>query len=457
MKTIAAISTAQGVGGIGVIRVSGDDAISIAEKIFIPYVGEKENCLKNLKGYTAKYGKISDGEKLIDDVVVLVFRAPRSYTGEDVVEISCHGGLFLTRRILRLLIDEGAEIAKAGEFTKRAFLNGKIDLSQAEAVMDLIYAKSEKSNEIAFNIREGKTGKKINAIKEKIIDIMAELSVWSDYPEEEDTPNISRETLKDSLKEINGELLKLIDNYDVCCVLKEGIKTAIIGKPNVGKSTLMNMLAGHEKSIVTSIPGTTRDAIEETVMVGDIPLVLVDTAGIRDTDDTIEKIGVEKSRKYIKNSDLILFIMDNSSNISEEDKKLIDLCDKNKTICILNKCDLKTAIDKKYISTKFHKTVEISALNGNGLEKLKSVLENKVGMSKYEPSEMLISNERQFKTIKEICDIISKAIAEIENFVTLDAVTVLLQDTVNLFMEFTGESVGDVIIDKVFSKFCVGK
>ncbi len=456
MKTIAAISTAQGIGGIGVVRISGENAAEIADKVFKPYFGPQKNCLSKLSGYTAKYGKVMDNGEFIDDAIALVFRAPHSYTGENVVELSCHGGLYLTRRLLRAVLEAGATLAEPGEFTKRAFLNGKMDLSQAEAVMDLISAKGERANKIAFSLKEGALSKKINEIKNDLIDIIANLGVWADYPEE-DIPQINEGLLKKSLIEADSQILKMIKNYDACKVLKEGVKTAIIGRPNVGKSTLMNLLSGHQKSIVTDIPGTTRDAIEETVMLGDIPLLLVDTAGIRETDDFVEKIGVKKAKDYMNISDITLLILDSSSPLSNDDKELLNLSDKSKTIIILNKCDLGEKIKAEELLTFSNRIVEISAIKGEGIDKLKAILEDMIGLSKLDPSDILISNERQLNSLKNAKSIISKAIDELENGVTLDAVTILLQDTAEIFMEFTGESVSEAVINKVFSKFCVGK
>ena len=456
MSTIAAISTAHGVGGIGVIRISGEDATKIADKVFVPFVGEKENCLQKLCGYCAKYGKIIYEKEYIDDAVVLVFKAPNSYTGEDVVEISCHGGLYITKRVLRAVLEAGACPAEPGEFTKRAFLNGKMDLSQAEAVMDLINAKGKRANQIAFKMREGRSSKKINEIKEKLIDISAGLSVWSDYPED-DIPEIDEKTLKENVNKIIFELDNIIKNYDTFKAIKEGVKTAIVGRPNVGKSTLMNLLSNSKKSIVTDIPGTTRDAIEENVMIGDIPVLLVDTAGIRNTEDKVEKIGVEKTKEHMKDAEIVLFMIDASSKLCEEDKELLKILDKEKTIILLNKCDKEKKIQTSKLSTHFDKIVELSALQNHGIEKLKDIIEEFVGLSKFDPSDSVISNERQFLELKKAREILNDIIKEIDSGVTLDAVTVLFQDTLKFFMEFTGENVSEAVIDRVFSKFCVGK
>lgn len=456
MSTIAAISTAQGVGGIGVIRISGSDSVKIADRIFVPFVGEKGKCLQNLGGYRAKYGTILHEDELIDDAVVLVFRAPHSYTGEDVVEISCHGGLYITKRVLRAVLEAGATLAEPGEFTKRAFLNGKMDLSQAEAVMDLISAKSRRANQIAFGMREGKSSKKIAQIKEELLEISAGLSVWADYPEE-DIPQVDENVLKDNIRKICERLHSMIDNYDTFKSIKEGVKTAIVGRPNVGKSTLMNYLSDSQKSIVTDIPGTTRDAIEETVMIGDIPVLLIDTAGIRETSDKVEKIGVEKAKKHISESEITLFMIDASSPLCEDDGELLKSLDASKTVILLNKCDLGVRIDARDLSTFKNKIVELSALKGQGIEKLKEIIENIVGLSTFDPSDAVISNERQLIALKKATEILEDIVNQLNLGITLDAVTVLMQDALSIFMEFTGENVSEAVVNKVFSKFCVGK
>ena len=456
MSTIAAISTAYGVGGIGVIRISGEDSLAIADKIFDPYVGEQGNCIKNLGGYRAKYGKIIQSGEPIDDAVVLVFRAPNSYTGEDVVEISCHGGLYITKKVLRAVLDAGAIPAGPGEFTKRAFLNGKMDLSQSEAVMDLISAKGERANKIAFRMKEGHSSEKISEIKEKITDIMAALSVWADYPED-DIPQVDEKMLKNNISEIISSLDEMIKNYDMFKAVKEGVKVAIVGRPNVGKSTLMNCLSGSQKSIVTDIPGTTRDAIEESIMIGDIPVILVDTAGIRETDDTVEKIGVERAKNHMKDSEITFVVLDASSEISPQDGKILDDIDSKKSIIILNKCDESKKINRADLSTYKAEIVELSALKNTGMDELKNCVENLVGVSKLDPADVVISNERQLASLKNAENILKKSLEELELGITLDAVTVLLQDALEVFMEFTGETVSEAVINKVFPKYFIRK
>ena len=452
MSTIAAISTAKGVGGIGVIRISGDDAIKSASKVFAPFNNSTK--VMDMKGYTAKYGKVTKNGEVIDEAVLLIFRAPYSYTGEDVAEISCHGGLFVTREVLRAVLDEGAVLAGPGEFTKRAFLNGKVDLSQAESVMDIISARGKRANRIAQSQRDGVLSKKINAIKEKLLEISASLSVWADFPEE-DIPEVDSEKLAGDLKEAKSEISKLIKNYDK--VLTDGVKTVIVGRPNVGKSTLMNLISGVEKSIVTDIAGTTRDMVEETVMVGDIPLLLVDTAGIRETDDVVEKIGVGRAKKSINDSDLNILILDASQPLTAEDLEIMKLCDASKTIVVLNKIDLGMKINPGDLSSFSGRIVEMSALNYEGEEEFRAMLQKVVAVSEVEPSEALISNERQFTAMKRAFEMLDSAAEDLKSGITLDAVTVLIQNAVSELMSLTGENVNIETVNKIFSKFCVGK
>lgn len=452
MSTIAAISTAKGVGGIGVIRISGDDAIKIASKVFVPFNNSTK--VMDMKGYTAKYGKVVKNGEVIDEAVLLIFRAPYSYTGEDVAEISCHGGLFVTREVLRAVLDEGAILAGPGEFTKRAFLNGKVDLSQAESVMDIISARGKRANRIAQSQRDGVLSKKINAIKEKLLEISASLSVWADFPEE-DIPEVDSEKLAGDLKEAKSEISKLIKNYDK--VLTDGVKTVIVGRPNVGKSTLMNLISGVEKSIVTDIAGTTRDMVEETVMVGDIPLLLVDTAGIRETDDVVEKIGVGRAKKSINDSDLNILILDASQPLTAEDLEIMKLCDASKTIVVLNKIDLGMKINPGDLSSFSGRIVEMSALNYEGEEEFRAMLQKVVAVSEVEPSEALISNERQFTAMKRAFEMLDSAAEDLKSGITLDAVTVLIQNAVSELMSLTGENVNIETVNKIFSRFCVGK
>lgn len=450
---IAAISTAQGQGGIGVIRISGEEAVTVADRVFICASGKR---LADLKGYNAAFGYVEKNGEKIDEAVALVFLAPHSYTGENVVEISCHGGLFITKEVLRTVIEAGAKPAQAGEFTKRAFLNGKIDLAEAESVMDIIGAKNTAAARAALVNKEGILSKKINGIKEELIDKAAHLAAWADYPEE-DIPEISYNQLMEAVEHGLNELNSLLDGYDAGQVIKEGIDTVIAGKPNVGKSTLMNLLTGTQKSIVTEIPGTTRDIIEETVTLGNVVLRLSDTAGIRNTDNKVEKIGVEKAIQRLKTCGLVLAVFDSSMPLEKEDYKLIEDIKNVPSVAVINKSDLEKKIDSDYIEKNTENVVYISAGNASGLQELESVIEKITGTNSFDPSQGVLSNERQ----RNSAFLAKKALEEAKNALeigmTFDAVTVSIEEAISELLELTGENVSDEIVDKVFHNFCVGK
>ena len=453
-NTIAAISTAQGIGGIGVIRVSGDNAISIVDKIFKSVSGKK---ICDAKGYTAHYGHIIDefGE-IVDEVIITLFRVPKSYTGEDVVEISCHGGLYITKSILRLVLAKGADPAGPGEFTKRAFLNGKIGLTQAEAVMDVIGAKNKQAAESATYAREGALNKRIMAVNELLVDLDSKLSVWVDYPDEE-LSEVSDESLSESLEKIKNQLNQLLKTYDIGKIIKDGVYTVIVGEPNVGKSTLMNLLSCCERSIVTNIPGTTRDVVEETVNIGDVTLRLADTAGIRDTDDEVEQIGVNKAIKYLNQADLILLVLDASKEISEDTRNLINQVKNKNVIAVVNKTDLNKKIDISEVRKSVPEIVEISAINATGVENLANAVCKVTLVSQLDPSEGILSTERQAISVKRALDFVEEAIKAIQSQVTLDAVTILIEEAIEELLILTGERVSDVVVNNIFKKFCVGK
>ena len=450
---IAAISTAQGQGGIGVIRISGEEAVTVADKVFVCASGKR---LADLKGYNAAFGYVEKNGEKIDEAVALVFLAPHSYTGENVVEISCHGGLFITKEVLRTVIEAGAKPAQAGEFTKRAFLNGKIDLSEAESVMDIIGAKNTAAARAALVNKEGILSKKINGIKEELIDKAAHLAAWADYPEE-DIPEISYNQLMEAVEHCLNELNSLLDSYDAGQVIKEGIDTVIAGKPNVGKSTLMNLLTGTQKSIVTEIPGTTRDIIEETVTLGNVVLRLSDTAGIRNTDNKVEKIGVEKAIQRLKTCGLVLAVFDSSMPLEKEDYKLIEDIKNVPSVAVINKSDLEKKIDSDYIEKNTENVVYISAGNASGLQELESVIEKITGTNSFDPSQGVLSNERQ----RNSAFLAKKALEEAKNALeigmTFDAVTISIEEAISELLELTGKKVSDEIVDKVFHNFCVGK
>lgn len=452
-KTIAAISTANGVGGLGVIRISGENAIAVADKVFCSVSGKK---LSDLRGYTAAYGKIVDNRELIDEAVVLVFRAPHSYTGEDVAEISCHGGLYVTKRVLRAVLQNGAAPAEPGEFTKRAFLNGKMGLTEAEAVMDVISARGSQAARAALSCMEGKLRERIDKVRDSLIGTAAHLSAWADYPEE-DIPEVDPLRLITQLTACKNELSSLLRTYDTGKLMREGVETVIAGRPNVGKSTIMNLLSGCERSIVTNVPGTTRDVIEETVMLGDIPLRLSDTAGIRSTDDPVEKIGVERAKDRILKAGLVLAVFDSSRPLSDDDRELIDLLTDAPSLAIINKTDLKKELDTDYILQKLPHVIYLSALSGEGAAELEREVADIIGTSNLDASQGILATERQRSAAEAALLSLEEAISALSGGMTLDAVTVMIEDAIHHLLELTGERVTEAVVSQVFSHFCVGK
>ena len=451
--TIAAISTAQASAGISVIRISGDEAITIADRVFR---GNNNKKLCEMKGYTcALGGAYADGEKL-DECIATVFREPHSYTGENVVELSCHGGVYVTARVLRAVFDAGAQPAQAGEFTKRAFLNGKLDLIEAEAVMDIISSRSKAGVRAALNIKDGALSKKINNSKDILLNKAAHLNAWADYPEE-DIPEVESDELLSALSEVRSDLSRLIDSYDDGRILRDGIDTVIAGKPNVGKSTLMNLLAGYDKSIVTSVAGTTRDIVEESVSLGDIVLNLSDTAGIRETGDEIEQIGVDKAKKRLNSASLLLCVFDASSELTDEDLEIIDMVGDIPSIAVINKCDLTKQPDDSKIKEAFGEVIYMSAKNGDGADKLIEAVKRICAVGNINSADALIYNERQRSLTKKTMDSVDEAIEALHIGMTFDAVTVSIEEAVAYLCELTGERVTDEVVDKVFHTFCVGK
>lgn len=452
-KTIAAISTPLGSGGISMIRISGNDAISISDKIFKSVSGKT---LKSMKGYTAAFGKIYDNGEPLDEAVATVFLAPHSYTGEDVVELSCHGGVYITNQVLRTALNNGAVLAEPGEFTKRAFLNGKIDLTESEAVMDIISAKGRAAARSALSIKDGRLRKEIDDVKKLLIDNAAHLSAWADYPEE-DIPEVSRDNLTESVKIASKKLENLLKGYDVGKIVKEGVDTLIIGKPNVGKSTLMNFLSGCEKSIVTDIPGTTRDIIQETVVLGSTVLLLSDTAGLRDTDNPIEKIGVDLAKKRLQSCGLVLAVFDASRPLDENDNQMLELLGDVPSVAVINKSDLDSVIDTEYIRNKVSEIVYVSAVKGEGLEALTSAVEKLTGTAGFDENSAVLSTERQRLCAVNALNSLNDTLSALELGMTLDAVTVSLEEAIQSLLELTGERASEVVVHGVFSKFCVGK
>lgn len=453
MSTIAAISTPNYAGGIAVIRISGENAVQVAEKVFRPS-GNKN--IKDMSGYMCAYGIAHDDGERLDDCILTVFKAPHSYTGEDVVEISCHGGIYVTKRILRAILKNGAENAGAGEFTKRAYLNGKLDLTQAEAVMDIISAKGERELKMAETLREGMAFKKAKKCSDKLMKILGDLGAWADYPEE-DIPEVRPENLCRELSEVQSDLLSLVENYDCGRIIREGVSAVIIGRPNVGKSTLFNCLSGCERSIVTDIAGTTRDIVEESVKIGDIVLRLSDTAGIRQTNDIIEGIGVDNAKKLINSSELIIAVFDGNSPLTEDDLKLINQVDSKKTIAVINKSDLGICPDVSEIEKHIGHTVYLSAKENDGIEKLQSAIESVFEINENSFSSVAVANERQKNCIDSALACVKSAISALENGELLDAVNVLIDEAEQYLLSLTGEKVTDAVVDEVFSRFCVGK
>lgn len=453
MSTIAAISTGQAAGGIGVVRISGKNALSVADRIFKTVSGIK---LEKLSGYKAAFGKVFFEEKCVDEAVALVFKAPKSYTGEDVVEISCHGGLLVTKQVLRAALANGAVPAEAGEFTKRAFLNGKMDLTRAESVMNIISAKSEQAKSAALNTLDGALYKKISEISLSLKKIAAQMAAWVDYPDEE-IDDLSDEKLKVTLLTAKAELEKLIKSFDVGQIIIEGVETAIVGKPNVGKSTLMNLLSGCEKSIVTSVAGTTRDIVEETVTLGNNVLRLADTAGLHDTEDTVEKIGVDRTRQKLDRASLVLAVFDSSTEIDDEDMEIIKVCNGKNAVAIINKTDLNTNFNAEKINKSFESVVYLSAKDRNGIQELEKAIEKTLGTADFDTSAATLMNERQLACCKAALQSIDEAISALEIGMTRDALNVNIDVAVESLDTLTGEKATESVVNKIFSQFCVGK
>lgn len=453
LKTICAISTPLQEGGLGVIRISGEQAFYIADRVFISQSKEK---LESLKGYTARFGHVHQNGEIIDEAVALVFKAPKSYTGENVVEFSVHGGVYIQKKLLRTIIDNGAVLAEPGEFTKRAFLNGKLDLAQAESVAALISAGGEQALKAGLNAKDGAISRKINEIKETLLSSAASVAAFSDYPDEE--PEFSGiDSLMEKLSSAETDLQKLLTDYDSGKVYMNGVNTVIVGRPNVGKSTLMNLLSGTERSIVTPVAGTTRDIVEETVMVDGIKLRLSDTAGIHETEDTVEKIGVTKALEKILSADLILAVFDSSQNLTKHDLNLLENIKGKKAIAILNKSDLEPKITEEDFKKYNIKTVSISAKESIGTNTLKETLQSVIIENKISPDSIILSSERQ----RECAATALKHLIEAKNSLTagftIDAVGVCIDDSLNSLLELTGERATIEVTNKVFEKFCVGK
>ena len=460
METIAAISTAIGNGGIGIIRMSGKESFKILEKIFKNSKGEKLD-LNKIKGYTIQYGTIVDSEtnEKIDEVLVSFFKNPKSYTREDMCEINSHGGMIIEKQILEQCLKNGAILAEPGEFTKRAFLNGRIDLSQAESIMDLINSKTEKESKASINQLQGDLSNKINEIRHDLLDIMADIEASIDYPEY-DIEEVTNSKALGILNNTKDKLESLKDTFRSGKILKEGIKTAIIGRPNAGKSSLLNKILKEERAIVSEIEGTTRDTIEEFITIKGIPLKIIDTAGIRKTSDKIEEIGVKKALDIAKDAELVLVILDNSKDLTEEDREILKLAESKNSIILLNKVDLKeNNLEKSEELKKLNKRIiKISAKNGNGIEELYNEIENMFQIKNLETDgEIIITNIRHKNQIEYAINNINEAINAVKNNLPIDIISISIKQTLEDLGKITGENVSEDIINEIFSKFCLGK
>lgn len=453
LSAIAAISTPLGTGGVGIIRISGKNATEIADRIFVSVNGKK---LSSSKGYRAYFGRIFDGETAVDEVVCLVFRAPHSYTGEDVVEINCHGGVVLLKKILRLVLQNGAQAAAPGEFTKRAFLNGKLDLSEAESVMTLISAQGEQGANAAFNQLEGSLSRKIEKINSSLLSLAAHIAAWVDYPDDE-IEELGNNELYSTIYNAYLELCALLSNFDSGMAVTNGVEAAIVGKPNVGKSTLMNLLTGYDRSIVTEIEGTTRDVVEETVNLNGCILRISDTAGMRETGDIVEKLGVERSRKKLERAAIVFAVFDLSKPLSDEDKELIDECKDKNVIPIINKTDLEPRLDVDYIKNKLGSPLFISAKSGDGYNELCDRVAELMGTKNFDTTSAMLVNERQRICCQKASDALKDALEALNIGLTPDAIGVCIDDAIAALLELTGQKASEAIVDEVFKQFCVGK
>ena len=454
--TIAAIATAPGEGGIGIIRISGEKSLQVAQSIF------KSKSGKMIKDYNARtliYGTVVDNEKVIDEVLVAYMKGPNSYTAEDVIEINCHGGFISVKKILELILSKGVRLAEAGEFTKRAFLNCRIDLSQAEAIIDVIKSKTDMAHEVAQSQLEGSLAKKIKDLRMNVTEVLAHLEVSIDFAEE-DVEEITYQTLEEKALELRNEIKKLYDTAESGKILRDGLKTVIVGKPNVGKSSLLNSILGENRAIVTDIAGTTRDVIEEFVNIKGIPLKIVDTAGIRETEDVVEKIGVEKSRESFSTADLVIMVLDASRKLSEEDMEILESLKNKKTIVLLNKMDLEPQIELEKIEefVNSEDIIKISALKHQGIEELQDKIEAMVYHGSVKnSSNLMITNSRHKDALFKAYESINDAISAIEQRMPYDFIEVDFKNIWDYLGYINGDTVREDLLDTIFANFCIGK
>jgi len=445
--TIAAISTALGQSAINIVRMSGDEAISIANSVF------KGKDLNKAKSHTVHYGHIIDEETILDEVLISLFRAPKTFTTEDIIEINCHGGTYVARKILSLLLSKGARIANKGEFTERAFLNGRIDLTQAESVMDIIEAQSEMSLALANKGLDGAIYELVVSLRDQLLNLIAHIEVNIDYPEYDDVLTLTTELIQPEVENLVGNINEILEKSEYGKIIKEGLKTAIIGRPNVGKSSLLNALLKEEKAIVTEIQGTTRDTIEGSINIGGIILNLIDTAGIRESDDIVERIGIDKAKAVIEEAELILFVLDQSEPLTEDDEKLLELTKHKQRIIIINKTDLSNKLQGT-----FDNSVEISARNKVGIQNLEHLiqemfLKGEVNLS----DETYLSNARQIAKLKEAKASLKDSLIAVEEQLPIDMVEIDLKNAWSLLGDIIGANSSTTLLDELFSKFCLGK
>lgn len=449
MSTIAAIATPHAAGGIAVIRISGENALAIADHVFQTFNGKLPS---QMSGYTCAYGRIAH----LDDGILTVFHAPHSYTGEDTAELSCHGGIYVTQQILNAVYQAGAVPAEPGEFTKRAFLNGKLSLTQAEAVMDVISADNARELQFAESMRSGAMVRRVQGVQERLVGVLSGLAAWADYPEE-DLPEVAPERLQSDLQAIETDLQQLLSTKDYGRILKSGVSTVIAGKPNVGKSTLFNLLSGCERSIVTEIAGTTRDVVEECVRLGEVTLRLSDTAGLRETADIIEQIGVKIARERLEQADLLLAVFDCQQECSAEDRALLEQAGEKPCIVILNKSDNGAAHPSWMEQMEQYECILMSAKQGSGLSELQAAVEQRFYRGEVTPELGVLANARQVQCAETALEMVKAAETALEDGELLDAVTVLLEEALQALLLLTGERATEAVVEEVFRKFCVGK
>lgn len=447
--TICAISTALGLGAISIIRVSGDEAIDIVNKIFDKDLTKKES-------HTINYGHIIYNGEIIDEVMVSIMKSPKTFTKEDIVEINSHGGVAVTNKVLEILLLEGARLAEPGEFTKRAFLNGRIDLVEAESIMDLIESKTETSRKLAISGMEGKVSKLVKNIIDNLVKVNANIEVNIDYPEYEDIEIVTKEKIEEMSKYINKELTKLLNESENGKLIKDGINTLILGRPNVGKSSILNKLIEEDKAIVTSVAGTTRDIVEGQIRVNGILLNIIDTAGVRETEDIVEKIGVEKSLSLINDADLVILVFNNNEKLTDEDKKLLEYTKEKKRIIVINKIDLENNLDISNL--KNERIVKVSALKDSGIENLKNEINDMFNLEEINLGDFTyLSNSRQISLVKKAVEISKNLEDALNNDVPIDLLEIDIKEICEILGEIIGESYDDKLIDTLFSNFCLGK